>query len=370
MGWYNKPTQLVDIGFDYGIDDPQLLTAFEMNLFRFSASKTLAEAQELNRLFRESKSFEEFYRAAVQQTDLFNKKWLQTEYDTAYLTGEAAATYTRLKAQVETFPYWEYKTVGDNKVRHEHQILNGLILPANDPRWMKIFPPNGWNCRCYIVPRMRHEVRNVDLDLMRKRVDNYFDTAEFKTAKAQGWGVNRADIGEIFTANQFYINKFPGKASAKLDKIGHSDYGLPSYSNAKKSATSNIVDFEDAPETFIKQQEFFNGHPVIRDYHNRPVSIQEKEFTDHTTNKRVDRVKFLNGLKETISSPDEVWISRYKDSDYNNFVSIKYYKNATMIVVSKIENGTVYRLNTWFPLAERKDVINRYRQGLLIYSKK
>lgn len=41
---------------------------------------------------------------------------------------------------------WRYKTVGDERVREEHAVLDGLVFEtgAHD----EIFPPWGYNCRC------------------------------------------------------------------------------------------------------------------------------------------------------------------------------------------------------------------------------
>lgn len=46
---------------------------------------------------------------------------------------------------------WEYFTVGDDRVRDEHILLNGVRLPKEDPRWSRIWPPNAWNCRCTTI---------------------------------------------------------------------------------------------------------------------------------------------------------------------------------------------------------------------------
>lgn len=43
---------------------------------------------------------------------------------------------------------FEYVTVGDDRVREGHRVLEGVRLPKEDPFWQKYFPPNGWNCRC------------------------------------------------------------------------------------------------------------------------------------------------------------------------------------------------------------------------------
>src|SRR5690606_28220472 len=95
-GWKQGTKEPKALSFQYGEDDPAVLTAYETNLFRFSAGKTLAEAQELNRLFRESKTFEEFHHRAKEVTEVFNKAWLETEYNTAVLVGSSASTYQRL----------------------------------------------------------------------------------------------------------------------------------------------------------------------------------------------------------------------------------------------------------------------------------
>jgi len=47
---------------------------------------------------------------------------------------------------------YEYFTVEDNRVRPAHAALNGVKLPKDDPFWYTFWPPNGWNCRCQVLP--------------------------------------------------------------------------------------------------------------------------------------------------------------------------------------------------------------------------
>lgn len=366
-GWNhaNKVELAETPGFVYGVDDPMLLTAYEQNLFQFSGAKTLAEVAELNRLFRRAKSFEEFYQLAKQHTEIFNRDWLETEYNTANLTGEAAATYHRLMAQVKIFPYWEYKTVGDDLVRPQHRALHGLILPANDPRWKKIFPPNGWNCRCYIVPRLPHEFDKSKLKEMRSRADAYLSSPQFKKEKAQGWGVNRAELQEVFLANQQYVNKFPGKASKELNNLGFSDFELQSFSNAKKVATQDISLYNGTADDFYKKLEDLDTIKVIRDYNKRPLLVDKTNFIKHTSNaakKREKRTELLEVMQKALLQPDEVWLQGY---DMSNVTYIKYFNDATIIGIGKITNGRM-ELKTWFTLAVKRNVITKYRRGMLI----
>lgn len=105
------------------------------------------------------------------------------------------------------------------KVREEHYKLHLAILPANDPLWDKIYPPNGWRCRCRVAPKLRHEAGEKDFKDARLKVEEYLKTPEWKALEAQGWGVNRALSAEVFTANQMYVRKFPSKAASYLNKL-------------------------------------------------------------------------------------------------------------------------------------------------------
>ncbi len=66
--------------------------------------------------------------------------------------GYAATRYRNLMAQVDVFPFWQYKTHGDGNVRPAHAALNGKIFPAGHEIWQRIFPPWDWGCRCLVVP--------------------------------------------------------------------------------------------------------------------------------------------------------------------------------------------------------------------------
>ena len=44
-----------------------------------------------------------------------------------------------------------YVTAGDDRVRAEHYALDGTRAPKDDPIWDRIWPPNGWACRCDVV---------------------------------------------------------------------------------------------------------------------------------------------------------------------------------------------------------------------------
>ena len=288
-----------DTAYAYGVTDHAMQTAMEINLFQFSAAKTLAELQELNRLFRESKDFRDFERRAAEVCEQFNRRWQQTEYATAQAVAEEASNYRRLRRGVKTMPFWEYFTARDELVRPTHRLLDGVILPANDPRWDKIYPPNGWNCRCTVVGRTRNQAREVDTEQMRRRVDAFFETAEWKKAAAQGWGVNRALRGEVFAQNQFYIRRFQDKASKALGALYYNDWGLDSFGKRLAAAKTPMPVYEGTAS------EWYDTHPVLKDYMGREVAMDEKVFERHTTKGYAKaRVPLLGCIGDVLSSPD------------------------------------------------------------------
>lgn len=51
----------------------------------------------------------------------------------------------------EARPFWQYITVGDENVRPDHALLDGVIRPAGDAFWDQYYPPWDYGCRCTVV---------------------------------------------------------------------------------------------------------------------------------------------------------------------------------------------------------------------------
>lgn len=64
---------------------------------------------------------------------------------------------------------YEYATVEDVRVRPEHVALQGTILPKDNDFWTVFWPPNGWSCRCQVLPvfektRIKNPPKNIQPD--------------------------------------------------------------------------------------------------------------------------------------------------------------------------------------------------------------
>lgn len=63
----------------------------------------------------------------------------------------AVTNTLHLDAQADLFPYRQYLTAQDERVRPSHAALNNIILPWDSPFWDTHTPPWGWGCRCDVV---------------------------------------------------------------------------------------------------------------------------------------------------------------------------------------------------------------------------
>jgi SPP1 gp7 family putative phage head morphogenesis protein len=356
-GWKGEPlVKLADLGIEYGALDPKMATAWESNIFRFSTVKAAYQSREVNELFRRAKNFAEFERAVKKLYGVTNKKWLITEYNTAYQTAEAASTYYRLMGQLDAFPFWEYRTIGDGRVRDAHKAIHGVILPANHQLWAKVFPPNGWGCRCYVVPRLASEVNEAKVKEDVNFVQSFIEKdEEWMKAKKQGFAVNRANIQEVFTQAQQY-SKTPDKILTKVSKMSASMWKMKAAQELQDKAEREFVDRQ---ETI--QEELWSRHQIdsktmaLADYAQRPIELDKAQIASVTG----DRLKILSQLEDVLSQPDEVWINDVSGRAMDSFVYLRYYRGETIRVVAKLNERGDLSVSYWDSIQANPETARR-----------
>jgi SPP1 gp7 family putative phage head morphogenesis protein len=75
---------------------------------------------------------------------------LRTIFATNMRVSRAAGQWRRIQAAKAERPWLRYSAIQDRRTRPAHLALHGIIRPVDDPIWSRIFPPNGWNCRCSV----------------------------------------------------------------------------------------------------------------------------------------------------------------------------------------------------------------------------
>lgn len=83
---------------------------------------------------------------------------LQTIFDSNLQSAYMAGRYRQMSENAAARPYWEYVATLDARTRPAHAALNGKVLPADDPAWRSLYPPNGYRCRCRVVARAADEI--------------------------------------------------------------------------------------------------------------------------------------------------------------------------------------------------------------------
>jgi SPP1 gp7 family putative phage head morphogenesis protein len=88
---------------------------------------------------------------------------LAARLETAVRTNVAEA-YNQSRDAVFTTPdmrdfvvAFQYSAVLDDRVRSNHETMDGRIYLATDPIWKTWTPPNGFNCRCMKIPITKYE---------------------------------------------------------------------------------------------------------------------------------------------------------------------------------------------------------------------
>ena len=79
-----------------------------------------------------------------------------------------AAAFRNIDAQKEVFPYVEYHSMDDDRVRDTHMALDGLVFPFDSPFVHSHWCPWDYGCRCHWVPLSEddaHDIRKGDAKL-------------------------------------------------------------------------------------------------------------------------------------------------------------------------------------------------------------
>lgn len=160
----NKPLQDISLTQKVPIE---LTAALEQNTFIFSGFKSHNALEEVSQLLIGKdggfKPFKDFLKDVEKIDKVYNKNYLQAEYNMAVQSVQMAVKWKEFIKTGEKYDL-QYRTAFDERVREEHRPLHAVTLPITDPFWRKYFPPNGWGCRCTVVQvrKGKYAVSNPD----------------------------------------------------------------------------------------------------------------------------------------------------------------------------------------------------------------
>jgi SPP1 gp7 family putative phage head morphogenesis protein len=342
----------------------------EYNLFEFSASKTEARLAAMTDLLinqekNEIRSESDFIKLANERTANLNQNYLNTEYNLSVAVGQNSAAYHRFLAEKDTVTsFVQYQSAGDSKVRNEHAKLDGKIFNLSDSEAMKLFPPNGYGCRCEMVQYNRTPKEG---EVMSGKVgQEILDSENANWSKSQ-FNINRGDLKQVFTKSQFYsdIKGLP----KKLNDMTFDKYDLKKWESFKSDLNPIPIDKSITPENVkeLFKKDKTGAFMGFKDYYGRKMVLPEKTFDNHTKGKYVkdneNRHLLFPNIKEVLNNPDEVWYNT-QDKQDGKFQSryLKFYSDKILVIDCEM-NAKGLEIKTWYE-AKKEDL--NLRKGLLV----
>lgn len=331
------------------------------NLYAFSGAKTFAQLSELRALIRDDKgqlrSYSDFKEDALKVNSRHNLNWLNTEYNNAVNSSISAANWQRHVEDSDLFPYLVYQTIGDSNVREEHQRLEGLKRPVNDPIWDKIYPPNDWGCRCEAINDSSEEALTEP------------DEAEERSAGAirnKLFRNNPGKTGLVFKDSHPYF-KAGNEPAGDLKAV--QNYGLTPvqqiYNRGRKlakpgTAFQNTDSFETWWDKQVQKSSVKNGFDISNQ------ELKNKFVAGETFKASLIKGDFAQAkeLIRIIQSPDEVYAVRTGTTVQTKL--IKYYEKQPYVVLTESSGRTKTNRIISFKLETIKGT-EKNRKGTLTF---
>lgn len=101
----------------------------------------------------------------------------QTNIQTAYNAGRWEMYHA--PEMVESFPYFQNHTVGDDRVRPTHAQMEGFIARRDDAIWERAWPPYGFGCRCTVTAISAVEAERDGIRPSRRQIPHPWPDAGF-----------------------------------------------------------------------------------------------------------------------------------------------------------------------------------------------
>ncbi|AKK74452.1 hypothetical protein OK18_19160 [Chryseobacterium gallinarum] len=355
------------IGDDNLTDDQarkRLTEKLKQNIYAFSAAKSFTQMQYYrDMMIGEDGSIlgkSSYIKKIADTGEIFNKKFLEAEYENAYYSAVMADQWERY-AEDEIL---QYSTAGDSHVRPSHAALDKYTAPKSHPFWINNYPPNGWGCRCIATPgKAGYQNRLTD-----KEAGNQLKAENKDTPFYNNVGLSKV----IFKDNHPYFVNSRGKEL----NLSWEQYGMPDLAKIRSEELPayKITTKEDYLNWWEKQPKSNENDISIKDILGNEIILESASgkkgresdyFKHHIIRKEADkRYEYATEVKNVLKNPDEVWMN-HKDS--NTKIYLKYYENGTLKLVVNENN----KAETMF-LIEKDDKselnkLGEARKGILMY---
>ena len=334
---YNRFRDAISDGMknpNFNSPDWLLNQNLKYNAATFAAFKAHEEGSEIQKLLYDPETddvrkWTDFRDRALQVSQKYNKRWLQTEYNHAAQASRQARKWQDFQSTKELYPNLKYVSVKDNRTRHDHRELDGAIYPIDDPFWDTYMPPNGWGCRCTGRP-----------------TDAGPKKAKGLPTNPKGFNNNPGKSGQVFPEDSAYFRK-------GIDKLVFNQ--VNKVVRPPEVVQKHYKEYQGYGENYKKGN--FNketgGYYKVHKSHNTNTSgWKYEEKVAIAQIKKGERIEFLDENKYKKKTPDfrmsgETWDVKAPESNSSNSVmegiwDAKKANNAIIVFRKKLDFEVLY----------------------------
>ncbi len=345
----------------FGYDDPNnaLKAKLLSNVHAFSGAKSLTENAVYSQLLLDEqgvlKPFKQFLNDVQKVNKLYNENYLNAEYNHAVANAQTAILWN----QFNDDDWIEYSTAGDERVRNSHAAMDGITMLKTSPFWNTHWPPNGWNCRCTVVPGLKPAKPLTDGEAG-KVAKGAIEGKEFE--------YNSGQSGIVFKDDHPYFKSHKG--INKLDAL--KNYGLPEVEKILKRDNlptklqlNTETDYYAWWDAMVKAEGVNDTDFVLKDKLGTNILFDASPdgkkastyFKDHLIRKTSEaRHEYAANIKDIVTNADEVW------NNADGWFYIKYYSDGMYVLI--IEDANVLRAKTMYKVEEANYIT--LRKGILL----
>lgn len=292
------------------------------NLRRFAAHKTY---QLINSMIKQSNIID-----MKKKYKLYNKTWQRVENDLVVKQAMTANDWYTYDSQKDVMPYLRYVTALDERVRHSHAELHGIIKKVDSPFWDEFMPANGYNCfdDQTEIYTSKGWVKFSDLD----KTENVFtlnpDTKEGEWQKPINWIKQKHDgkLVKIKANNMDIVCTHKHKTLVQKNWDNRSGRDNLVLIDAENIATGDKI-YRGLKWSGTKSKSvIINGIKFTAEFY---VKLMGWYLADGSTTKRNDNVYQIKISQEThksqlIKDMQECPITWYEGKDYIGINSRKF----------------------------------------------
>ncbi len=285
-----------------------------------------------------------------------------------------ASQFAKLQTVSDRFPYWQYTTAHDERVRESHRLLDGKIFLAGDSEY---YPPLGFNCRCTVIPisLRQAETRGITKpDTVTPEMRANLANAEFigdKVGNFADWlQVKMAELPESTQA--LITEKLAEITASSAEQIQSIPLELINKNRlVEVNAKSTDIDYIN---TFLAEFNTSIGSAVTyTDVTGIDIIINEDLFinrVDQSFKVGKGRKKYIKVLADALKDPDEIWTTVVGKQEKRVYLKMLQKDNGDQtgaIIVFKDVNDNIVG-STGFVTTDLK-YLEKQRVGTRVYKK-